>query len=468
MSGPRRSAPAHDPHRRARPPGRGRLRELARRPELALRAVDPRSVASAARGAAGEDRLVGLMMLRDEDDVLEEVLASAVRWFDRILVLDGTRDPARRERTEAILAARPEVVHVARDDDVAARRGRPGPVRDGARQLLLDEARRRYGADRWIGVLHGDEFVDRDPRPLLAARRPLLDPTVRVRLVHGFLHVDDRREWAASPDAWSRRPVRERIRHVMWPGVPETRFFFDRGTRDYALDHHSKVVPTSFRAGPLEDGFCVVQYNERSPAQAVERARARSATGWQHAHYQRFLDPLDDVFVDSLDRPGRPFAPEFGLDPLGPFRPALVDDVPLGPRLGAGAPLVVPAGEAPAAPALAGAPGGAARRRVDLGDVAAPGGLLDAVDEDDARARRRLALGWRHAATAAARPVDLALIELTARLVASRRLDRSARRRVAREHVLARHGDGDRWWAPVPAGRADAVRRLLAAPDETA
>ena len=317
------------PRRRARLPGRGRLRELIERPS----AIGPLLRPSRLRriGRIGDDeRLIGLLMIRDEADILEASLDAACRWFDRILVLDGTTDPEARRRTDEILAARPEVVFVARDDDL------PGThTRDGARQHLLTEARRRYGVDNWIGVLHADECIDQDPRPLLAARHPAVDPSIRVRLAHAFLHTRDEPRWSELADL----PVRERVRHAMWPGVPESRFFFDTGHRDYEVGRHAKVIPRSFRAGPLVDGYVIVQYNERSPAQAIARARQRAADGWQVGHYARFLGDDPVVFTDSLDQPDAPFAPEFAGDPEGPFRPVDLDEVAHGPEPGAPAPV---------------------------------------------------------------------------------------------------------------------------------
>jgi hypothetical protein len=336
-------------------------------------------------------------MLRDEDDILDEMLRCAVQWFDRILVLDGTTDERRRRRTDAILASFPEVVFVARDEDVPG----VGPVRDGARQLLLDEARRRYGTSQWIGVLHADEFMDQDPRPMLAAHNPLLDPTIRIRLVHAFLHTADEASWKRDPERWLATPVRERITHAMWPGVPETRFFFDRGTRDYRIDHHSKTVPTSFRSGPLIDGFSVVQYNERSPEQAIERGRSRADTGWQAGHYARFTGTSPAAFVSTLDTEETPFAPEFRNDPDGPFRALPITDLPIGPI-------------------------GPIKPNDTIGSASKHIGLDSAL---------RI-MNWWAAERRSCAATSTMLVDYTARVLLSRRLDREQRRRIFDEYVV--------------------------------
>jgi Glycosyl transferase family 2 len=383
-------------HQRTRLPGRQRLRELRTSPKIVWRSARPSARLRSTSIQPGE-RLIGLLMLRDEDDILGDMLRCATQWFDRILVLDGTTDDDRRRRTDAVLDSFAEVVFVARDEDVPG----TGPIRDGARQVLLDEARRRYGTDQWIGVLHADEFMDQDPRPMLAARHPLIDPTIRIRLVHAFLHSDDEPAWRNDPERWAATPVRERITHVMWPGVPETRFFFDRGMRDYRIDHHSKTVPTSFRSGPLVDGFSIVQYNERAPEQAIERGRSRADTGWQASHYARFTGEMPAVFVDTLDTAQTPFAPEFRNDPDGPFRPLSITEVPIGP--------------------------------IDV-TALAPEHPLHDLD------RSVHVLRWWSRARRAGRATNTMLVDHTARLLLSRRLDDDQRRRVTDEFVALTDG----------------------------
>ncbi|MEZ5246669.1 MAG: glycosyltransferase family 2 protein [Acidimicrobiales bacterium] len=348
-------------------------------------------------------------MIRDEDDILDDMLTCATRWFDRILVLDGTGNGPARTRTDEILARFPEIVVHLRDEDL------DHPARDGARQYLLAEARRRFGVGHWIGVLHADEFLDQDPRPMLAARNPARDASIRVRLVHTFLHTSDRPGWEETAD----RPVRERVGHLMWPGVPEARFFFDAGDRDYEPMHHGKVIPTSFRNGPLVDGYVITQYNERDPAQLLDRARGRAESEWQRAHYGRLDSGIDAAFTDTLDLPDSPFAPEFAGDPEGPFVVRHRADVPVGP-LEARPDTPV---DAPAAEVFGSAPAAALASL-----VAAP--------------RRLDAIRWNHLMRTRWRPTsggDLpgydALIRHTAWVLGSRRTTEAQRRQVAGELV---------------------------------
>ena len=243
-----------------------------------------------------ENRLVGLLMIRNENDILEDVLRNAVVFCDRILVLDGS-DPEEHARTKRICGRFPEVRSIIRDEETQG----PFPLRDGARHYLLKQSRELYGSGRWIAVLHGDEFYTRDPRPFLALADPARTPVVRLKLCHFFLHQRDAKDWARL----SRLPVEKRVTAYMWPGTPEDRFFYDDPRFSYDASRHSLVVPydvTSFARFEPEN-LVVKQYNYRDPAQMVKRARERIDSRWQSNHYQHIVQD-SAIFVESLHVPG--------------------------------------------------------------------------------------------------------------------------------------------------------------------
>ena len=435
-------------------PGRGRAVELAREPGAWVRRGRPARLVSVGRIADGE-RLIGMLMIRDEDDVLDESLAVMVQWFDRIYVLDGTTDPDRVRQTDAILDRFPEVVWHGRDDDWF-----PGGVTDGARQVLLDRIREDHGVDNWIGLLHADEFIDQDPRPMLAARHPASHPSVRVRVAHTFLHVDDEPRWSQS----SVSHFRIRVAHQMWPGVPESRFFFDDGSRDFDVARHSKVLPRSHRAGELVDGFVITQYNERSPEQVLARARQRADSAWQVGHYQRLLSEDPKVFVPSLDLPGAPFAPEFAGDPEGPFESREVSDAPRGPARHLAPPCIeteLTATECLDAHETVG------RVRRDFYAVTKPGGLMDLAERGNRRQLRRAVRNLTDPSTLGHRepaPGAEALVRHTIRVLTSSRVSVEQRRRVVAECVvrLCHAGAADEgWYTVVPANRRGRVVAFL-------
>jgi len=397
-----------------------------------------------------------MLMVRDEDDVLEASLRTMVRWFDRIYVLDGTTDPDRVARTDEILGRFDEVVWHGRDDDWF-----PQGITDGARQVLLHHIREDNGVDNWIGLLHADEFIDQDPRPMLAARHPSTHPSVRVRVAHTFLHVDDEARWELS----AAESFRSRVVHEMWPGVPEARFFFDDGSRDFDVARHSKVLPRSHRPGELVDGFVITQYNERSSQQVLSRARQRADSAWQVGHYARLLADDPVVFVESLDSVDAPFAPEFAGDPEGPFEPIPTSSAPQGPAPHIPTPCIetrLTKQECFEAHQSAG------RVERNLSVVSDSGGLLDVIEGGTARelrnAIRRLRLPGALGHTEPI-PGRAALLRHTERVVRSGRVSSAQRRRVLAECVLrlCNAGAGDAgWYTVVPVDQQARIREFLA------
>jgi hypothetical protein len=195
-----------------------------------------------------------------------------------------------------------EVKAVIRDSDTKG----PFPIRDGARFYLLEEVRKRYGVNNWIGVLHGDEMYTRDPRPFLKMINPYLMPVVMVRLCHFFLHTTDRGKWSDIAG----EPVEDRVTHYMWPGDWEKRFFYDTGKFQYDPACHGLVVPYASAFRKSLDNFVIKQYNYRTPEQMHARAAQRIGSNWQKNHYEHIKEE-SLFFVDSLHVPGyEPCGPE--------------------------------------------------------------------------------------------------------------------------------------------------------------
>ncbi len=230
-------------------------------------------------------------MIRNENDMLMETLNNLTRIYNRIFVLDGTEPDEEFRVGKAIMDKFQEVKLILRDADTPG----PFPIKDGARQYLLEKVRERYGVNNWIGVLHGDELYSRDPRPIIQKINPWQTPVVQVRLCHFFLHTNDQKNW----EQLSSLPVEKRVTHYMWPGTPEDRLFFDKGS-NYDPAWHSLVVPYEWGRGRiLLDDFIIKQYNYRLPEQALHRASQRITSQWQKNHYEHIKNE-NLIFVDSL------------------------------------------------------------------------------------------------------------------------------------------------------------------------
>ena len=95
---------------------------------------------------------IGLMMTCNEEDCIREVMDNHVKYFDKILVLDGSSD-----KTEEILRSYPQVKYFLKDKDIIDKLPNK-KFEDCARQFLIDKAQEMYGYDGWFTLLHGDEI----------------------------------------------------------------------------------------------------------------------------------------------------------------------------------------------------------------------------------------------------------------------------------------------------------------------
>ena len=225
--------------------------------------------------------IIGLLLIKDEQDILKETLQNHIRFCHKIFVLDGTVGPGQIE-SQRICQSFAQVLEYHRDQDTGI-----FPVRDGVRQYLLERARRQLGIGRWYAVLHGDEIWGEDPRSLCLQGHDGL----AVRLYHFFPHSSQQHTWDLEA------PAEDRCRWYMRPGIPESRLFFDNG-RNFEVNRHSVTVPAGLKVRQTE--LVVKSYNYRSPLQAHARAVARKDHRWQTNHYAHLLQGPQLFFRESL------------------------------------------------------------------------------------------------------------------------------------------------------------------------
>ncbi len=211
---------------------------------------------------------IGLLMTRNERDVIEEVMTANRGCVDTIFALDGSTDG-----TDRILASYPEVELLLRDDQVAP----DGRVRDYHRQVLLDAAHARYGHGHWFTLLHGDEIFYDDPRAVIAAAEAQGAQRVNWAVMQFFLHPDDAPGKTACSNG-SHRSVQERIRWYspFWIEIRQ----FRSGPRTRYRRRHGQVVPDGVGLRPYGKMPILKHYPYRSPEQMQARARDAAERGF--------------------------------------------------------------------------------------------------------------------------------------------------------------------------------------------
>jgi hypothetical protein len=247
--------------------------------------------------------MIGLLMIKDETDMLAEALRNHTVFCDAIYVLDGTEGPLQAQ-SEAICRSFPQIKGYWCDTDTGIAR----PLKDGARGVLLQHARTEQGHGHWYAVLHGDEIWSQDPRNLVA-ECPEGVHACSINLYHFFPHVSERKTWNYVPNVTS---IEACATHFMLPGILEHRLFYDTGAYDYDIGRHSRVVPMGLDV--FHTDFAVKQYNYRTPHQAHTRAVMRRDDAWQQNHYRHLIDGTDHFFIETLANDTHKWA---GLVPIG-------------------------------------------------------------------------------------------------------------------------------------------------------
>lgn len=202
---------------------------------------------------------IGLLMIRDENDILNDTLAINARLVDVFYVLDGSKDAF---IARDICAKFDNCARVFRDS---------GVVTDSSRQLLLDAAREDHGDNHWYLLLHGDELWTFDPSDVVD-NHPAAEG-FEFRLPFAF------------PRRWdSQRTAFEQLTEFAGPGWPEFRMFRDQPGVHYVAGRHHECKPEGVDIVFRVEGHWILHYPYRSPQHQRERARTRRV--WSPENYQ--------------------------------------------------------------------------------------------------------------------------------------------------------------------------------------
>ncbi len=202
---------------------------------------------------------IGLMMTYNEEDIIEETMIENRKYFDKILVLDGSTD-----RTEEILRSFDNVVYLLKDQDLVPRRR----VVDGARQFLLEEAQKRYGTEGWFTILHGDEIMVDDPNEIARRAEKAGAEKVNWHSLSFFWHKSQEHQ-----EFDPQKTVQEQIIYYQ-PGSMEIRQFKNKPKSFYNLNEINRVFPHGIGTKMLFDFPIFKHYIVRSPEQHQKRPQS--------------------------------------------------------------------------------------------------------------------------------------------------------------------------------------------------
>jgi hypothetical protein len=234
-------------------------------------------------------RQIGILIMKDENDILDEYLSKIVQYYDNILVLDGS-DPNEGGK---ICSKFPEVIFYEKDKNVINEN-----PNDSIRGFLWEKAKKIATDKEWVGVLHPDEFPSGNVLEMLESVNNTNVNSVVVRNLHFFLHTSQREGWDFKPGDL----IEPRMKWHMAPGFPEHRYF--RFNRNFNYENrHGLVIPPAATINTIEvANFYYKQFSFRTREQSLKRARSRWESGWQMDDYCLVLE-TEDIFFDTLKYP---------------------------------------------------------------------------------------------------------------------------------------------------------------------
>ena len=225
-------------------------------------------------------KIFSLCVVRDECDVIEETLVSALRWSDRIFILDNGSTDGTWELLLALASRHAKISLIGRE---------LGPFRDELRGEVYMRCRSEAVRGDWWCRLDADEFYIDDPRAFLDGV-PSQFGFVRSATLNYYFTDRDLIEYTVDPTNWLRRPVQARLRYYQnnWS---EGRFV--RHHTDLRWDGH--IWPPN-RGRIHRDRIRLKHFQYRSPEQIERRLaiRQRQANIFRH----------ESAIIMPVPRPG--------------------------------------------------------------------------------------------------------------------------------------------------------------------
>ena len=212
-------------------------------------------------------KIHGLMVIRDEDDIIAESVASLLEWIDGVYILDlGSTDMTW------------EIVNdfARRDQRVVPFKSCSYRFDDSIRGYIFNSFRSRFRDGDWIVRTDADEIYHLNPRRFLEERVQHYESCVYLAWYYFRLTTMDVEAYESGvvPLAKDRlRSITDRRRFYKIPDYAEPRMFRYRSSMKWPA---SRTIP--FNAGcPARERIPIRHYPHRDPEQMRKRYRLRSA-----------------------------------------------------------------------------------------------------------------------------------------------------------------------------------------------
>jgi hypothetical protein len=211
-------------------------------------------------------RFHGLMVIRDEDDILPQSLAHLLTWIDSVYVLDlGSKDST----WSIVLDA------AKKDRRIVPWKSEPYRFDESLRGYVFDAFRSRFEDGDWVLRLDADEFYEITPREFVSRQMRPYESCVWLAWYYFRLTSREVEEYESGKVALAedrRRPIEERRRLYKIPEYSEPRMFRYRPSMRWPA---SRSFP--FNAGYVaRERIPIRHYPHRDPEQMKKRYRLRA------------------------------------------------------------------------------------------------------------------------------------------------------------------------------------------------
>lgn len=254
-------------------------------------------------------RYHGIMVLRDEGDIIAHTLSHLLTWVDSLHFLDTGSTDGTWETVNDF---------ARRDDRVRPVAREVMPFHNGLRAVLFNRVRHGFEDGDWFARLDADEIYHVPPPRFISERLAPHESRVFTQHYEFLMTKAQHRAWKAGEGllADRSRPIESRLTRYVMQECPEPRLFKYRRSMRWP---ETSYVP--LRGGlPAMSRIPVRHYRWRDPEQAARRCALRRAaraagakTGphWELADYQEWLANDEDPRLLSWS-PGQPL-PDPGL-----------------------------------------------------------------------------------------------------------------------------------------------------------
>jgi glycosyltransferase involved in cell wall biosynthesis len=220
-------------------------------------------------------KIHAVCLVKNEADILQETLVSALLWCDHIYVFDNGSDDGSWELVKELAKQHLQVVPYKQDDVLYT---------NGLRADIFNAFRSNAGPQDWWCALDADEFYIDDPRIFISKVSDRFQ-TVWSASLNYYFTDRDAALYRQDPIKFLETPVQQRFRYYLnnWG---ELRFFRHNDNIVWARAQGG-FPPAMFTARAYPVRIWLKHYQYRSPEQIARRLRTRrpameASTGFLH------------------------------------------------------------------------------------------------------------------------------------------------------------------------------------------